>query len=137
MNSKQIIEAKFYNPYRSYCFFDISIDSEYIGRIIFEIFDDIVPQTAYNFRMLCTGEKPVKDGEHKLHYRGSKFFRIVPGKIVQGGDITRNDGRGGISIWKDDFIDENFEVKHFKAGMLSMANRGPDTNNSQFFINTR
>mmetsp|Transcript_80 Transcript_80/g.70 ORF Transcript_80/g.70 Transcript_80/m.70 type:complete len:196 (+) Transcript_80:1-588(+) len=133
MTSKQILQSKYYNPDRSYVYFDISINYEYIGRISFELFDDIVPQTATNFRYLCTGEK-VSKNEHKLFYKGCKFHRIVPGKIVQGGDITRGDGRGGQSIWHEDFADENFEVKHFKAGMLSMANKGPDTNSSQFFI---
>ena len=133
MLSKQIIPSKTYNPYRSYVFFDISINDEYIGRMTYELFDDIVPETCTNFRFLCTGEKPTRN-EHKLHYKGSKFHKIIPGKTVHGGDITRGDGRGGQSIWHENFADENFEVGHFKAGLLSMSNMGPDTNNSQFFI---
>lgn len=133
MTSKQIIPSKYYNPNRSYVFMDISINDIYVGRITFELFDDIVPDTVENFRTLCSGEKNSKD-DIKLHYRGSKFYRIVPGKIVEGGDITRNDGRGGRSIWYTEFPDENFEIKHFKAGLLSMANNGPDTNTSKFFI---
>lgn len=132
--SKQIIPSKFYNPDRTYVYMDISINGEYVGRINFELFDDITPRTALNFRYLCTGEK-ISKNEHQLNYKGCKFHRIVPGKVVHGGDITRGDGRGGQSIWYEDFYDENYEVKHFKAGMLSMANRGfPDSNNSQFFI---
>lgn len=134
MTSKQIIPSKFYNPNRSYVFLDVTIERDYIGRIIFELFDDITPRCALNFKCLCTGER-ISKNEFNLHFKGTKFHRIVPGKAVYGGDITRGDGRGGQSIWHEDFFDENFEVKHFKAGLLSMTNRNkPDSNNSQFFI---
>lgn len=114
-------------------FFDISIHSEPAGRIVFELYDDIVPQTAENFRVLCTGERENDPG---LHYKGNIFHRIIPGFMLQGGDITHGNGMGGRSIYGERFKDENFTVKHTRAGLLSMANAGPDTNGSQFFITT-
>lgn len=103
------------------------------GRINFELFDDVVPKTAENFRALCVGDQKDKQG-NALAYAGSKFHRIIEKFMMQGGDFTRGDGRGGKSIYGDKFPDENFKIKHEEPFLLSMANGGPGTNGSQFFI---
>jgi len=101
-----------------------------------ELFSDIVPKTAENFRLLCTGEKGMGKSGKPLHYKNSKFHRIIPNFMLQGGDFTRGDGTGGESIYGEKFADENFKEKHTGPGILSMANAGPNTNGSQFFICT-
>eukprot|EP00993_Chasmostoma_nieuportense_P004526 NODE_5191_length_686_cov_29.064401_g5028_i0.p1 GENE.NODE_5191_length_686_cov_29.064401_g5028_i0~~NODE_5191_length_686_cov_29.064401_g5028_i0.p1 ORF type:complete len:199 (+),score=33.02 NODE_5191_length_686_cov_29.064401_g5028_i0:54-599(+) len=120
-------------------FFDMTVGGSSAGRIEFELFADVVPKTAENFRALCTGEKGVGKAGKPLHYKGSKFHRVIPGFMCQGGDFTTGDGRGGESIYGSKFADESFAGKagkHFGMGTLSMANAGPNTNGSQFFICT-
>lgn len=110
-------------------------DSE-VKRVVFALYSDSVPKTAENFRALCTGEKGMckTKPEQKLHYKGSKFHRVIKGFMMQGGDFTRGDGTGGESIYGEKFEDENFADEHEKKALLSMANAGPGTNGSQFFV---
>ena len=115
--------------------FRIEIGGEEAGIIRFHLFDSVTPKTASNFRCLCTGERGLSPFSGKpLHYRGSSFHRIIPQFMLQGGDFTRHDGTGGESVFGPKFRDENFKLRHTKAGLLSMANAGPNTNGSQFFI---
>jgi peptidylprolyl isomerase len=131
----QVQAAPGNDPNNPKVFFDISIKGEPKGRIVMQLFADTTPKTAENFRQLCTGEcTDLATTGQKKHYKGCSFHRVIPGFMIQGGDFTRGDGTGGESIYGEKFADENFIAKHTEGGLLSMANAGPGTNGSQFFI---
>ncbi|XP_068001993.1 NK-tumor recognition protein isoform X5 [Melanerpes formicivorus] len=123
---------------RPQCFFEIEINREPVGRIMFQLFSDICPKTCKNFLCLCSGEKGIgKTTGKKLCYKGTTFHRVVKNFMIQGGDFSEGNGKGGESIYGGYFNDENFILKHDRAFLLSMANRGKHTNGSQFFITTK
>lgn len=119
---------------RPVVFFDIHIGDTPAGRVKMELFSDITPKTAENFRQLCTGEHRVN--QIPQGYKKATFHRVIPQFMIQGGDFLRGDGTGSFSIYGTEFEDENFTVKHTGPGLLSMANSGPNTNGCQFFITT-
>jgi len=117
-------------------FFQVSIGGSPLGRILLELFADVVPKTAENFRQLCTGESGTTEAGVPRHFKGCTFHRVIKDFMIQGGDFTMHNGTGGESIYGEKFEDENFNLTHDTPGLLSMANAGPGTNGSQFFITT-
>lgn len=120
------------SPSNPIVFFDVALGGRDLGRIKIELFQNVCPKTAENFRQLCTGEHK-KNGK-PIGYKGCTFHRVSKGFMIQGGDFISNDGTGSTSIYGDKFEDENFKLKHDRPGMVSMANAGPNTNGCQFFI---
>jgi len=131
MTNNQLINPINFEDINSQPYFDIEINNEKLGRITFQLFDDEVPKTCKNFRYLCSYGIFNKN---LPSYQNTNFHRVIKDFMIQGGDITRGDGTGGHSIYGKEFEDENFNLTHNQPGMLSMANSGPNTNNSQFFI---
>ncbi|KAG7292840.1 phosphatidylinositol transfer protein csr1 [Staphylotrichum longicolle] len=129
MSTKVYFDIEWVGPVLDEQYRPTGAKEQQTGRINFNLFDDVVPKTAENFRALCTGEKG-------FGYKGSSFHRIIPEFMLQGGDFTRGNGTGGKSIYGEKFADENFKLRHDRPGLLSMANAGKNTNGSQFFVTT-
>lgn len=121
---------------RTRCYFDVAIGNMPVcGRIQFELYNDLVPKTAENFKQLCTGESGIgKITQKPLYYKEIIFHRVVKGFMIQSGDFSKSNGTGGESIYGGTFDDESLSMKHDKPYLLSMANRGPNSNGSQFFM---
>ncbi|CAE8705788.1 unnamed protein product, partial [Polarella glacialis] len=129
---------------RPKCWLEVTLNGKKLGKITIELFGDVTPKTVENFRCLCTGEKGISAITGKpLHFKGSKFHKIIAGKIVQGGDITKGNGTGGVSIYNQDgdgsFPSENFKMKHDRPGLISMAHKNYEEgmNCSQFFFTSK
>ncbi|CAA9986225.1 peptidyl-prolyl cis-trans isomerase, putative [Plasmodium knowlesi strain H] len=116
-------------------FMDINLGNHFLGKFKFELFQNIVPKTSENFRQFCTGEYKVNN--LPVGYKNTTFHRVIKEFMIQGGDFVNYNGSGSLSIYGENFEDENFDVKHDKEGLLSMANSGPNTNGCQFFITTK
>jgi peptidylprolyl isomerase len=121
-------------PANPWVFFDMSIGGKPVGRIVFHLRQDLVPMASENFRSLCTGWKGKGIKGKPLHYKNSIFHRIIPDRLLSGGDVVNNNGTDGESIYGPTFEDENFILRHVGPGCLSTCNRGPDTNDSRFFL---
>merc|ERR1711991_532953 len=121
-------------PANPWVFFDMSVGGKPIGRIVFHLRQDLVPMAAENFRSLCTGWKGKGIKGKPLHYKNTIFHRIIPDRLLSGGDVVNNNGTDGESIYGPTFEDENFILRHVGPGCLSTCNRGPDTNDSRFFL---
>ncbi|KAI8464351.1 MAG: cyclophilin-like domain-containing protein [Monoraphidium minutum] len=123
------------NPNNPVVFFDVTIGGQAVGRVKMELWADVAPKTAENFRQLCTGE--FRKNGLPVGYKGCSFHRVIRDFMIQGGDFVKGDGTGSLSIYGTRYADENFTGKHTGPGLLSSANSGPNTNGCQFFVTTQ